>query len=448
MKNIDTHFHKAKGRSILFLGRFNSLNSEDIKLFLEKFDITYTTTLDEYVAMAVESTILSPLEEEIATKAYQNKIPLYSIDQFDRLYAKELNSDSILMSLKLSNNKQRLFRLLHNTHLNDKLFLKLFSMYDWEDEGMFDTSQNMKIATLFAKRFFVKDRFDPATYHSPVSIFEVAVITKDPDVLEVMFDLPKIKIKQSRSGVKKPTTLKEAIALNPHTNEKTLKKAFRQHDENIDYFLAQNPSLPPSMQEQIFKRGDNLIKESLCKNENLTNELFEKLIDIETLWQYQPIDKKRLQLLKTPPPLIGENENISKEVADLLIEKEDEETLKHLCANPVLTKQQLRKLYELKNENLYAYIAANPNTPTEILHELFEKKDKEIDSFLALNVSTPKEILEDLFSREEFEINSHLALNEALPIEWLQQLQIDHRLLNYLKENRTFTENILKNLGI
>ena len=52
------------------------------------------------------------------------------------------------------------------------------------------------------------------------------------------------------------------------------------------------------------------------------------------------------------------------------------------------------------------------------------------------------------FAKDNYEINCSLALNESLPLEYLQQLQIDHRLLNYLKNNKTFTENILHNLGI
>ncbi len=448
MKDINIDFQKAVGKSILFLGRLSSFSDEEIKLFLEKFDIAYTKTLDENVVMAVESTLLSPLEEEIATKAYQNKIPLYTIESFERLYAKELNRDSILMSLKLSDNQQRLFRLLHNTYLEDELFIKLFSMYDWGNEGMFDNSQNMKISTLFAKRFFKKERFDPATYYSPVSIFEIALLNKNPDLLEVMFDLPDIKIKRSKSGIKRASTLKEAVSFNPFANKKTLTKAFRLNDEEIDYFLAQNPSLAPHLQERIFERADIKIKESLCKNRNLTNELFEKLTDIEALWRYQKIDKKRFLLLKTSISIIGENENIEKEVADTLIEQNDEETLKHLCSNPVLTRHQLKRLYNLKNKNLYAHIAANPNTPVNILEKLFEENDKEIDSSLALNQNTPTEILEVLYNKDDFEINCHLALNEALDIKWLQQLQIDHRLLNYLKENKTFTQNILNNLGI
>ncbi len=448
MKNIDNDFEAAEGNAILFLGRLQSLSEEEIKLFLEKFNIRYTTTLDEDVMMAVESTILSPMEEEIAAEAYRKGVHLYNSEQFDKLYADRLNSDSILMSLKLSNNQERLARLLHNRHLSEALFIKLFAMYDWGGEGMFDNSENMKIATLFAKRFFTKDRFDAATYHSPISVFEVALTSDNPNLLEVMLDLPEIEVKQSRSGPRKPTRLKEAIASNPHANPNTLTRLLRRNDPGIDYFLARNPATPHTMQEQIFERADEETREALCKNSNLSPALFEKLIEHEALWEYQPVDAERLSLIEKVPPVIGENEQLTPEVIDTLLQRGDHETLQNLAMNPTLTAAQLQHLYESGDPSLHPFIAANPNTPEPILRELFASGAHETLRHLALNTAAPQEILEQLFTMEDFEINCSLALNESLPLEYLQQLQIDHRLLNYLKENRTFTDNILHNLGI
>ncbi len=449
MKDIDQDFRNAKDKAILFLGRFASLGIDEIKLFLDKFSIRFTDTLDKDVVMVVESTLLSPLEEEIATDAYKQKIPIYNSDQFDKLYAKQLNTNSILMSLKLSNNQERLTKLLHNQHIDDALFIKLFAMYDWHDEGMFDNSENMKVSTLFAKRFFSKSRFDAATYHSPISIFEVAILTKNPDLLEMMFNLPLIDVKQSKSGIKKPINTKEAIAANIYTNEKTLTRLFRLNDPSIDYFLAQNPSTPHPLQEKIFQRGDDQIKEALCQNKNLEPSLFAKLINFEKLWEYQPIDDEKLKLIPSPMPIkIGENENLTSSVIETLIESADDNLLENLAQNPTLQKHHIQNLYHKKNNKLYPSLCANPNTPIEILKELFSHDDHQTNCSLALNENTPEDILEVLFSKDDFEINKHLALNEALPISWLQQLQIDTRLLNYLKENKTFTENILHTLGI
>ncbi len=452
IKNIDSDFKNSQGRSILFLGRFHSFSKEEIKLFLEKFNITYTDILDDTVIMFVESTMLSPLEEDIAYEAVKMKISAYSAEQFEQLYASKLNSDSLLMSLKLSNNQKRLARLLHNTYLDDTLFLKLFKMYDWGEEGLFDNSENMEISTLFTKRFYKKDRFDPATFHSPISIFEIAIISEDEGVLEALFSVPNLTVKQSRSGQKRPIDIKEALATNSFLNQDTLKRLVRLNNKGVDYFLAQNPLLDEGIANTLYERSDLEVKKALATNVNISNDIFKALLEAEAsaenLLLYQKIDLKRFNLINNLNPEIGENETLSDEVIQILIDDNNIEIIQNLSANESVSLTFLEKIYTLNDPSFFPYLAANKNISQDIITELYAKKDNEIDNSLAINISLPMTILDELYNRDNFEINMSLALNGSTPIEYLQQLQLDTRLLTYLKENRTFTENILNNLGI
>ncbi len=450
MKNINEDFEKAKNKSILFLGRFNSLNIDEIKLFLAQFDITYTDILLDDVVMTIESRIMSPLEDDISYTARKKGIHYYPGDKFERLYAKALNHDSVLMSLKLSNNQERLTRLLQNEYLDNSLFLKLFSMFDWGYDGLFDSDENMYIATLFSKRFYHKSSNDPAVFYSPVPIFEIALIHHDEQVLEVLSNLPDIEIKQSKSMGKRPTCIKEALATNAKVNHKTFTYLLRSNDENIDHFLASNPLLNAKLADTLYRRSDDNIKVELAKNVNLSDSIFDKLKNnksvIQTLLLYQPIDMKRLQEIENLHPNIGINENLTQDVIQKLIELKDEEILSNLCANEFLNKDQLDQLYGLQNLKLYPSLAQNKNF--DKLEELYDKKVQEIDKELASNASTPKDILIELFNRDDFEINKALAVNESLPIDNLKYLQLDSRLFGYLKKNEKFTKNILTTLGL
>jgi hypothetical protein len=452
IKNIDRDFENSQGKSILFLGKFHSLSREELELFLGKFDITYRDTLAENIEMVVEGTIMSPLEEEIAYDAYKKKIPTYNTEQFEKLYASKLNSDTLLMSLKLSNDQMRLSKLLHNIHLDDTLFLKLFRMYDWGEEGLFDNSENMEISTLFTKRFYKKDRFDPATFHSPISIFEIAIISENEGVLEALFSVPNLTVKQSRSGQKRPIDIKEALATNSFLNQDTLKRLVRLNNRGVDYFLAQNPLIDEDIANTLYERSDLEVKEALATNDNISDDIFKALLEDkaseENLLLYQKIDLKRFKLITKLHPNIGENENLSEEVIQILINENNQEIIQNLSANESVSFTFLERIYQLNNPSLFPYLATNKNLSQEMIIELYERKDSEIDTSLAINLSLPKHILEELYNRDNFEINSSLALNESTPIEYLQQLQLDTRLLTYLKENRTFTENILNNLGI
>ncbi len=452
MKNIDKDFKNSYGKSILFLGKFHSATKEELELFLDKFDIKYTDVLEKDTKMFIEGSIMSPLEEMIADVAYAKKIPNYKVNQFEKLYADHLDSSSILMSLKLSNNQDRLSRLLQNEHLDDLLFLKLFRMYDWGEDGLFDNSKNMEMCTLFAKRFYHKERFDPATFHSPISIFEIAIMSEDADVLETLFSLPDLNVKQSRARAKRPVNIKEALATNTFLNKNTLKRVLRLDDENVDYFLAQNSLIDEEIAKTLLKRENIETIKSLSCNENLTDAIFEALLDIksthESLFYCQKIDLNRFKKIKKLHTNIGVNENLSDEVILLLIQKNDIEIQKMLSLNHTLKPNFLQKLYNLQKPELFSYLASNINLPTKEISNLFEKKIQKIDIALAKNPSTPKEILQELYNRDDFLINESLALNESMKLEHLQQLQLDTRLMSNLKENRTFTKNILLNLGI
>ena len=452
MKNIDRDFEASHSKSILFLGKIHSLNLDEIKLFLDQFNITYTDTINDDTIMFIESSMISPIEEDIAYKAVKKGLKAYSSEEFEKLYASKLNDDSILMSLKLSNNQGRLARLLHNPYLSDKLFLKLFNMYDWGEDGLFESSENMETTTLFTKRFYKKERFDPAIFHSPISVFEMAIISENSYVLETLYSVPNLTVKQSRSGIKKPLNIKEALATNIYLNQDTLKKLLRANDKEIDYFLAQNPIIDENMMNTLYERSNLDVKLSLASNPNIPDNIFEKLLEEEKtheyLLYYQKIDLTRFLMIKNPHPNIAANENLSHEVIGKLIQKDDTEILKLLSENETLESHFLQTLYDLQKPELYPHLASNKNLPKELIQKLYKEIDQKIDINLALNINAPMEILDELYNRDNFEINKSLALNESMPVSYLQQLQLDTRLMNYLKENRTFTENILNNLGI
>ncbi len=452
IKNIDSDFENSRGKSILFLGKFHSLSKEELEQFLEQFDINYKDILADDIQMVVEGTIMSPLEEEIAYDAYKKKIPTYNTEQFEKLYASNLNNDSLLMSLKLSNDQTRLAKLLHNIHLDDALFLKLFRMYDWGEEGLFDNSENMEISTLFTKRFYKKERFDPATFHSPISIFEIAIISENEAVLEVLFSMPNLTVKQSRSGQKRPIDIKEALSTNSFLNQDTFKRLVRLNSSSVDYFLAQNPLLTTESANTLYQRSDEEVKTALATNDNISDDIFKALLEDEkiaqTLLLYQKIDLPRYKLITKLHPNIGENETLSDEVIQLLIDENKVEIIQNLSANESVSSTFLEQIHALNTPEYFPYLAANKNLSQKHITTLYEKKDFEIDKSLAFNTSTPMTILDNFYNRDNFEINKSLALNESLPIEYLQQLQLDTRLMNHLKENKTFTENILNNLGI
>jgi hypothetical protein len=398
--------------------------------------------------------MMHPTEEEVSYEVYKKKISTFKLEDFETLYAKNVNQNSLLMSLKLSNDQTRLIRLLKNEAFEDDFYLKIFRLYDWDGEGVYDNDENRDVTITFIKRFFDSDEHhDPATIYSPVSLAKIISQTTDSKLLDTALTMPSYDFNVSKSDQKRATNIKELVAFNPHTSKDTLKKLLNYKDPDIDYFLAQNQNLDADLQDTIYDRSNPDTIKMLALNDSLSDKLFHKLLQNDEaskmLLAFAKIDDERLKSAKKSRyfHIIGENKNIS-DIAHTLIDIDDLELQKRLASNPAIKSQQLDKIYKNYDDKVIPDLSQNPNLNPDLIKKFFQIKDRYIDITLAANPSTPKKILSEYYERYDDELNLSLAANPSTPIEYLQQFQLDSRFFNLLTKNKTFTDNILNNLGI
>jgi len=93
-----------------------------------------TKNYEEGVVATIEHSSLNPMEEDISNDAYDAKVPSFSLEVFEKMLSNGINDDEILMGIKLSNDQDRIFRLLGNENIKEELFIKLLMMYEWHDE--------------------------------------------------------------------------------------------------------------------------------------------------------------------------------------------------------------------------------------------------------------------------------------------------------------------------
>ncbi len=452
---IEQVFKNVQGKSVLFLGRLKHFTQEEVEIFLKQYHLAFSKEYHDDVAVVIESTMLNPLEEELSYTVYKEKIPTFRLDVFETLYAQKISPNSLLMSLKLSNDQERLIRLLKNEAFEKTLYLKLFKLYDWKGEGVHESDANRDVTTTFVKRFYNPDQFmDPAMIYSPITLMSIVAESEDPEVLDAFLSFPHYQIKVSKSDVKRPKTLKEIVALNPHASEDTLRQLSHLKQQDIDYFLAQNDHLPAILQEQIYNRANKDIKLMLAQNENLSDILFKQLLEeeaqiVQRLLVYQRIDQQRFDQAcqSSEVALLGANETIAQMIPQLL-EIDDILLHRHLAANPAVDSESLKQIYTQYEEKVTADLCSNPNLDPEMIKTFAAQKERAWELSLAANPATPTELLIAYFNQNDEELNLALASNEALPISYLQQFQLDPTLMNRLSKNRTFTENILNGLGI
>jgi hypothetical protein len=279
----------------------------------------------------------------------------------------------------------------------------------------------------------------------------LATEASDPKMLMALIGFPNFSFLVRGKG---NVTLRETIARNKYVDKEVITKLISLRDEKVDASLAGNLTVPLNILE-IFAKKDSLgIEKSLASNRNINDNIFATLLGkdeavLALLFWWQPLDEKRMTIIEGYNfghelfATIGANENLSTEVVNSLIQKDDVMLLCNLSSNSTLSSKSLETLYKRQISEIYTALATNPNLFVEILQSLYDtfRKELEIMSSIASNSATPEPILRELFERDELEINKGLASNEATPLELLDILKIDTRVQNALTKNKVFIEH-------
>ena len=437
----------------MLIGKSLNILPNEIESFLKKQGVGFTLEFEpnKEIAFVIVSSLLKPYEEEILNELYTLKIPEVSLEEFEEYYISKLKPNSLLMSLKLSSNQDRIKRLLNIKSLNSELYLKIFKLYNWQDEGIFDNNSNRDVAISFIKRFFkptapIYNHTD-ITY-SPANLIDIALTSANKDALDAMLFMPSFSFNTRAKEPWKPKELKEFIALNPNLSINTKKTLLALNSKRIDTLLALNPSLNKEEQFIIYNRGSLEALINLAKNENLVDELFKELLNsdiniIKTLLLNQKIDKNRLDLIKKEHLLyLSKNPNIKDIVQDILFL--DKKLDFALSSNEAVSSALIKKLYNKYKNEIALFLSLNKNTPKELLEEFFKLNQKEITLNLATNPNTPQDILDSLCELNDYELNKKLALNPSIKDEYLEFFKLDNELLRLMSTNEQMVDRIKK----
>ncbi len=424
---------------------------EELQKFVEKKGFNFATNYENQdIALVVLSSLITPYEEELSYELYDKKIPDCSLAEFESFFAKTLKPNSLLMSLKLSKNQERLIAFLKSKAIDDELFLKLIKLYDWGGAGIFESDENRDIALAFINRFFTRrlhfNHNDIA--HSPATLLDIALTSSNVAALKALFTMPNHTINIKELDGMKPKSIKEALALNSALDEELRKLLLNLRDERVDNFLSLNPTLTPMQQELLFQRGSKQTKINLSKNQNLDKELFKKLLQedeeiVQTLLFSQEITLDIFELLDSKYyPILAQSSTIAA-IKDRLLGYSKEIDL-ILASNALLKKEELEKLYKQYQDEAILALSKNPHTPKELLEKFYNLKDKTIILHLASNPNTPEYIIDELYNKNSYEINKALAKNPALKDEYIEFFKLDNELITIMSQVPTLRKKIAK----
>ena len=439
--------------TVLFLGRVTNFTPEELTNFLESQGVSYSDKYKgEKVILTVLSTMMTPLEDDVSYELYDMQIPEVRLAQFEEFYTKHIKPNTLMMSLKLSNDQERLKRLLKNSSFSDEVFLKLFKMYDWGSDGVYDTDENRDATITFVDRFYRPDGFrDPAMVYSPITLSNIARDAKTLEIIDAMLSMPNHEIKQSRKEDLRPKNLREIVALNPNISHESIRYLLSFNDDRIKSFLACNSAIRVDAQELIFEKADGVTKLMLTQNNNLDNTLFNELLKSEdeivrSLLTFQKITDSRLKsileadLNEDVLVLLGENQQIE-EVVEQLIGLN--QSLDHrLSANRLLSMEQLTELYEKYGDAFMLELSSNPQLDPKLLEVFYAKKNEEVVLHIAGNPSTPQIILDELGEKNIHNFNRGLAINPSTKLIYLEQFALDSELIMLMTKNETYLASV------
>jgi hypothetical protein len=411
--NLET----LKNRQMLLLGKPRAFSNEEFFAQLELHHITLVKELQEDIKFILEGRMMTPYEQNLSDELYEKGgYTFLKIDDFERALAQEIDDNVLLMSLKLSNDKERLKSFLQNSCVSDELFFKLLQMYKWSGEDFFENDDNRDVTAALIGRFYENIERNHNVQYATTGLIHLVSQTKKSELLEAISTLEPLSYHPKISLL---------LAQHPQTPQKVLKRFLREANSGVLEAMSANSSLAFA-----------LVKELALKDEAYGKILAKKLV----------LTQESFELLGDFAEELAENLTLSDSMQRSLLAHNDLELLKRLAANSALTQESIEALRKIDDEALTQALLQNPNVDEALLREAYKMPENYLA--LAKNSATPKDILEALFESGDGAVLEALARNEATPVEILYQLQLDSRFERAVKTNAAFGRHIQsENIG-
>ena len=437
-----------KDQKILLFGKPRAFDEGEFFAQLSQHKIECVTQFEEGVSLIVEGRMMSPYEQNESDALYEKKLaPFVSIDLLEKTLVEQIKEDTLMMSLKLSRNKERLLSFLKNRIISDTLYFKLLAMYDWGGEDFFENDSNRDVTAALIRRFYQNIERNHNVEYATLGLMHLLSQTNKSELIETIFSLEPLQ-----SGLHPCLSILEAIVRNPVTPQSVLEKLMHQAPRKILILLAQREDCPNQMQKALLSKGDLQIDEALSMNAALDTEILQTFIQRDARG-YLLKSAKNIKLTEGVYELLSAyeealacNKTLSYEMQKKLFERGDTLLWCGLASNVSLHKDLFVELWQKENMQVNLLLYANPAAPQEILEKGYDKEIYHLP--LAGNRAASSELLGRLAQTQHKEVLIALAQNPSTPVAVLYQLQLDTHLQKYVKENPSFGLHIQsQNIG-
>jgi hypothetical protein len=447
------NLYELQNKTILLFGKSRAFSADEFNAQLKYHKINITKEYNDDVVLVVDGKMMTPYEQNDSDKLYDEKIDatFVDIDVLEKELAKYIDADTLMMSLKLSHDKDRLKDFLTNSMINDDLYLRLLKMYKWGGDNFFDNDDNRDISAALIVRFYQNIERNHNVQYAALGIMHLSTQSDNEKVLEAIAYLEPIQQTMLQDTNIANNKIISAIATNYATPKNILNMLIKNANSYIKTLIAMREDCDEEMQLKLVDSEEDDVLKALSYNPNLSKSIVKKLLFNNTLAKNMA---KNLRLnnelfeifFKNHPNEVAKNEFISVEMQKKLVANSTQEVMMSLATNENIDKKVVVDLLGEDYAELNLALYENNATPQESLVEAYNSVLNHFS--LANNENTPKHILELLAESEDAKVLKSLAKNPSTPIETLYQLQLDSRFERIVKENPNFGKHIMsENIG-
>ncbi|MEA2100939.1 MAG: hypothetical protein U9P72_12510 [Campylobacterota bacterium] len=392
-KYVYNHIMKLedlKNKKIVMFGKSRAFRSDEFQSQMKYHNIEILKEYSDEVIVVVEGKMMTPYEQIASENLYEDEKPNYiTIDLLEDELAKHIDSDTLLMSLKLSHDKERLKDFITNSTISDELFFRLIKLYNWGGEDFFENDDNRDVSASFILRFYENIERNHNIQFATTGFIHLVAQTKDLNVLKVISDLKPLKFHPK---------IKLAITMSIYCDENMQRRFFNSGDEKVIEALSFNKNLDINLVKEFLK--ENKFCENIAHSIELNDELF--------------------MLLDNYKLFLASNESLNLEMQEKLLAKRD--------------------------EKIDLALSTNDNLDEKIIKTLLSYENGDIEVLIYENSATPVSILEEAYKNQKYHLS--LAKNENTPIDILYQLELDAKYSRFVKTNAGYGKHIKKeNIG-
>ncbi|MFA5462009.1 MAG: hypothetical protein WC274_08020 [Sulfurimonas sp.] len=443
-----------QNKSILLFGKSRAFSNDEFASQMKFHKITITEEFSEDIALVVEGKMMTPYEQNSSNALYESKsksLEFISIDVLEKELAKYIDADTLLMSLKLSRNKERLKSFIQNSTINDELFFKLLKMYSWSGEDFFENDDNRDVSAAIILRFYKNIERNHNVQYATSGFMHLISQTFKPELIEMIFELEPLQksLHEELSGAN--LNILSAIATHPKTPKSVLEQLIKKARPMVKTLIAMRSDCDEGMQIKLYDSMNEEVLEALSMGDNLSKELAIKLLQddkyVKNIAQNLRLESDIFEeLIKNAPIEVAKNSSLTPEMQQRVVNLNLTEANMALANNENLDNSVAMGLLAHKSKTLTSEIYKNSVISKETLAQAY--KDEANHASLAKNLNTPSDILEALSNSQDIEVLKALAQNPNTPVEALYQLQLDSRVARQVKENPAFGKHIQQeNIG-